>query len=225
MDEAAPSLDPAPGAAPSHEARKPILFVVDDDLSALAALERAKLGNAQVALLLVDQRMPDMSGLDFLAKARELYPAAKRVLRTAYADSQASIQAINETQLDYYLLKPWDPPEEHLYPVIDDLLDDWRAAFPPSFTGVTLVGHLYSARAHELKEFLGRNLVPYRWLDVERSREAEELLRLAGADSKELPLLLLLPDGSALKRPTVADVAARIGLRSTPELQLYDLVI
>lgn len=251
MDEAAPSPDPAPGAAPSHEARKPILFVVDDDLSvlaavardlrreygrhyrvmradsgaaALAALERAKLGNAQVALLLVDQRMPDMSGLDFLAKARELYPGAKRVLLTAYADSQASIQAINETQLDYYLLEPWDPPEEHLYPVIDDLLDDWRAAFPPSFTGVTLVGHLYSARAHELKEFLGRNLVPYRWLDVERSREAEELLRLAGADSKELPLLLL-PDGSALKRPTVADVAARIGLRSTPELQLYDLVI
>lgn len=230
---------------------KPVLFAVDDDLSvlgavardlrreygehyrvmradsgeaALAALEKLKLGAGQVALFLVDQRMPQMSGLEFLAQARELFPEAKRVLLTAYADSQASIQAINETRLDYYLMKPWDPPEERLYPVLDELLDDWQASFRPPYSGLTLVGHRFSRAGHELKEFLGRNLVPYRWLDVEGSGEAEDLLALAGAEPADLPLLLL-PDGSALKRPDAATVAGAIGLKTAPAMELYDLVI
>ena len=235
----------------SVEPAKPVLFAVDDDLGvlgavardlrreygenyrimradsgevALAVLEKLRLGNGQVALFLVDQRMPKMSGLEFLAKAREMFPDAKRVLLTAYADSQASIQAINETRLDYYLMKPWDPPEERLYPVINELLDDWRADFRPTYTGLTLVGHGFSRDSHQLKEFLGRNLVPYRWLDIETSEEAEGLVALAAAEPADLPLLLL-PDGAVLKRPDTATVASSIGLKTAPEMELYDLVI
>lgn len=232
-------------------AGKPLILAVDDDLGVLGAvardlrseyganyrimradsgevalqlLEKAKLANDKVALFLVDQRMPNMTGLEFLGQARELYPTAKRVLLTAYADSQASIQAINETQLDYYLMKPWDPPEERLYPVLTDLLDDWQANYQPVFTGVTVIGHPYSPASHALKEFLGRNVVPYRWLDVETSSEATELLTLAGAKPGDLPVVLL-PDGTPLLQPAVADMARHIGLRTTPNLQLYDLVI
>ena len=179
---------------PNEATKKPIILAVDDDLGVLGAvardlrreyganyrilradsgeaalelLEKAKLANDPVALFLVDQRMPNMAGVDFLGHARQLYPGAKRVLLTAYADSAASIQAINETQLDYYLMKPWDPPEERLYPVITDLLDDWHAEFQPAIAALTVIGHPYSAASHTLKEFLGRNVVPYRWLDVE----------------------------------------------------------
>lgn len=233
------------------DSKKPLIVAVDDDLGvlgaisrdlrreygehyrivradsgerALAALEQAKLANDSVALFVVDQRMPQMSGLEFLAKARELFPDAKRVLLTAYADSQASIKAINETRLDYYLMKPWDPPEERLYPVLSDLLDDWRADFQPPFSGLTLIGHPYSAATHELKEFLGRNIVPYRWLDVENSSEAEELLSIADAAPEDLPVLLLA-DGTALIKPDPAAIARSIGLKTAPEMQLYDLVI
>lgn len=231
--------------------RKPIIFAVDDDLGVLGAiardlrreygehyrvmradsgeraleeLEQARLASDSVALFVVDQRMPQMSGLEFLAQAREHFPDAKRVLLTAYADSQASIQAINETRLDYYLMKPWDPPEERLYPVLNDLLDDWRAAYQPPFSGLTLIGHSYSARAHDLKEFLGRNIVPYRWLDVESSSEAEELLAIADAAPEDLPVLLLA-DGTALIKPDPTAIARAIGLRTAPEMELYDLVI
>lgn len=230
---------------------QPIILAVDDDLGVLGAvardlrreyganyrvlradsgelalelLERAKLASDPVALFLVDQRMPHMTGLEFLAQARELYPAAKRVLLTAYADSQASIQAINETQLDYYLMKPWDPPEERLYPVLTDLLDDWQADFQPASSAVTVIGHPYSAASHVVKEFLGRNVVPYRWLDVEAAPEAAQLLALAAAGPGDLPVVLL-PDGTPLLKPAVADIARHIGLRTTPDLQLYDLVI
>src|SRR5690554_2635673 len=236
---------------PNEATKKPIILAVDDDLGVLGAvardlrreyganyrilradsgeaalelLEKAKLANDPVALFLVDQRMPNMAGLDFLGHARQLYPGAKRVLLTAYADSAASIQAINETQLDYYLMKPWDPPEERLYPVITDLLDDWHAEFQPAIAALTVIGHPYSAASHTLKEFLGRNVVPYRWLDVEVAPEAEQLLDLAGAAPGDLPVVLL-PDGTALLRPTTADLAGHIGLRTAPELQLYDLVI
>jgi len=233
------------------ESKKPIIFAVDDDLGvlgaisrdlrreygehyrivradsgerALQAVEQAKLANDSVALFVVDQRMPQMSGLDFLGQAREHFPDAKRVLLTAYADSQASIQAINETRLDYYLMKPWDPPEERLYPVLDDLLDDWRADFQPPYSGLTLIGHPYSASTHELKEFLGRNIVPYRWLSVENSADAEELLTIADVGPEDLPVLLLA-DGTALIKPDPAAVARSIGLSTAPEMELYDLVI
>jgi len=246
-----PASRPSSSGTERPSEPKPIIFAVDDDLGvlgavardlrreygehyrimrassaadALAALEKLRLANHAVALFLVDQRMPDMSGLEFLAQARELYPDAKRVLLTAYADSQASIQAINETRLDYYLMKPWDPPEERLYPYVSELLDDWRADHRPAYTGLTLLGLPYSASTHDLKDFLARNLVPYRWLDVETAPEAQELLRLSGKGAADLPVLLLT-DGSVLANPTITQIAERIGLQTTAGMQLYDLVI
>ncbi len=236
---------------PQGTQAKPLIIAVDDEVAVLSAVARdlrreygehyrllradsgaralelvkeAKLRNEAVALFLVDQRMPGMSGLEFLAQARELFPDAKRVLLTAYADTEASIRAINETRLDYYLMKPWDPPEERLYPVVSDLLDDWLASYRPPFSGITVVGHRYSAASHAVKDFLARNLVPFRWLDVEASDESAELLSLAGAGPTDLPLVLL-PDGAPLLRPDSAQIAERIGLRLRPESRLYDLVI
>lgn len=233
------------------ETPKPLIVAVDDDPAVLAAVARdlrrqygeayrvvradsgqrglelvqeAKLRGDDVALFLVDQRMPRMSGLEFLAQAREMFPEARRVLLTAYADTEASIRAINETKLHYYLMKPWDPPEERLYPVLDDLLDDWRARWQPSFSGVTLVGHAYDPSTHALKDFLTRNLVPYRWLDVEMSPEAEPLLKAADAGPSDLPVVVL-EDGQALLAPDVSALAARVGLKQRPELKSYDLVI
>jgi thioredoxin reductase (NADPH) len=230
---------------------KPLLVAVDDDRSvlgavtrdlrrhygeryrilraesgaeALEALKEARRRNEVVALFLSDQRMPQMSGLEFLGQARELYPEAKRVLLTAYADTDASIQAINDTKLDHYLLKPWDPPEERLYPILDDLLDDWEAGFQPSFQGVRVVGHRWSAASHAVRDFLARNLVPYRWVDVEADAEADELLLAAGADRSAIPLVLL-PDGVALVQPTTLEIAEHIGLKTRAALPFYDLVI
>ena len=236
-------------------ATKPIILAVDDDPSVLAAIARdlrrhygeqyrvvradsaaaaleqldaATLRGDSVALFVVDQRMPQRSGLEFLADARERYPDAKRVLLTAYADTDASIKAINETRLHYYLMKPWDPPEERLYPVLDDLLDDWRAGWHPTFTGITVVGHAYAPSTHALKDFLTRNLVPYRWLDVEAASEAaveaERVLAAAGAGPSDLPVVVL-PDGTALVAPDLVTVANAIGLRQEPALRSYDLVI
>ncbi len=230
---------------------KPLIVAVDDDPSVLAAVSRdlrrhygeeyrvvradsgqralelvqeAKLRGDAVALFLADQRMPRMSGLEFLSQARELFPDARRVLLTAYADTEASIRAINETQLHYYLLKPWDPPEERLYPVLDDLLDDWRATWRPTFAGLTVIGHAYAPSTHALKDFLTRNLVPFRWLDVEVAPEAEPLLKAAGAGPADLPVVVLT-DGEALLAPELAEVAARVGLKQRPDLKSYDLVI
>jgi thioredoxin reductase (NADPH) len=230
---------------------KPIIFAVDDEpavLSAVArdlrreygggyrvlraesgaaaldALRELKLREQPVALLLVDQRMPDMTGVELLREAMRLHPTAKRVLLTAYADTQAAIRAINEIRLDHYLLKPWDPPEEHLYPVLTDLLDDWRAGFRPPFDGIRLVAHRWSADAHRLKDFLSRNLAPFRWLDVDADPEAARLLELLGAGPAALPLVVL-PDGSALAGPSNAELADRLGMHVRAESDFYDLVI
>ncbi|HZW28742.1 MAG TPA: FAD-dependent oxidoreductase [Trueperaceae bacterium] len=221
--------DPAVLAAVSRDLRRHYgesyrVVRADSGARALELVQEAKLRGDDVALFLADQRMPRMSGLEFLEQARELYPDARRVLLTAYADTEASIRAINETQLHYYLMKPWDPPEERLYPVLDDLLDDWRAQWHPAFTGVTVVGHAYAPSTHALKDFLTRNLVPYRWLDVELSPEAEPLLKAAAAGPADLPVVVL-PDGAALLAPELAEVAARVGLKQRPALKSYDLVI
>jgi thioredoxin reductase (NADPH) len=167
--------------------------------------------------------MPGMNGVEFVELALELFPDVKRVLLTAYADTDAAIHAINDVQMDYYLLKPWDPPEERLYPVLDDLLDDWLAAFRPPFEGVRLVGHRWSAASHQLKDFLGRNQVPYQWLDVEVSDEARTVVEAAGHGAG-LPLVVL-PDGGVMQAPSIAEVAARIGMNEKAELPYYDLAV
>ncbi len=194
---------------------------------ALDALERLKLRNDPVALLVADQRMPEMTGVEFLEKARELFPDAKRVLLTAYADTDAAITAINAVRIHYYLMKPWDPPEQNLYPFLDDLLDDWMSAYHPSFDGLRLVGHRWSRHSHALRDFLGRNLVPFQWLDVEDSPKAAELLTLAravGGESITLPVVFF-PDGTQLADPEVHAVAERIGLRMHAERPFYDLAV
>ncbi len=190
----------------------------------LEALRQLRLKGEPVALLLVDQRMPGISGVELLTEAIPLFPEAKRVLLTAYADTDAAIRAINEVRLDYYLMKPWDPPEERLYPVLTDLLDDWQAGFAPPFGGITIVGHRWSAESHQVKDFLARNLVPYRWLDIETEEEAERLVELARVDGSQLPLVLL-PDGTHLVEPTNTQLAEKIGLDMSPDLAFYDLII
>jgi thioredoxin reductase (NADPH) len=189
----------------------------------LEMLRRFKLENETVALFLVDQRMPRMTGVEFLAEAAALFPEAKRVLLTAYADTEAAIRAINEIQLNHYLMKPWDPPEERLYPVLTDLLDDWHASFQPPFNGIRIVGHRWSAQAHEARDFLARNLVPFQWVDVEAEAGAR-LFELAGGGPAQLPLVLL-PDGCCLARPTPLQLAEKIGLKTRPARPSYDLVI
>jgi thioredoxin reductase (NADPH) len=178
----------------------------------------------QVALLVADQRMPGLSGTDYLVQAREIVPAAKRVLLTAYADTGAAIQAINEVDLDYYLLKPWDPPEEKLFPVVEDLLAAWEAGAALDTGGVRLIGHRFSRATHDLRDFLARNMVPARWLDVERDAEARQLLKVAGVDEQGLPVALL-EDGTVLERPTVFELAERLGVVAQPAAEHYDLVI
>ncbi len=196
----------------------------DSGESALEAVRELRLRNAPVALFLVDQRMPGMSGVEFLENALEIFPDAKRVLLTAYADTQAAISAINDVALNHYLMKPWDPPEDNLYPVLTDLLDDWQASFAPPFEGIRIIGHQLSAQSHQIKDFLSRNLVPYQWLDVEIDEEAGRLLELSGSDGSRLPLVLF-PDGPSLVQPTNVELAEKIGLKMHPGLPFYDLVI
>jgi thioredoxin reductase (NADPH) len=231
---------------------KPILLTVDDDPDVLRAIERdlrrqygkdyrvlrADAGataldalrqvddrGEPVALFLVDQRMPQMSGVEFLEQARTVFPDAKRVLLTAYADTEAAIRAINTVKVDYYSMKPWDPPEVNLYPVLDDLLGDWQAQYRPPFQGIRVIGHRWSADSHALKDFLGRNGVPYQWIDVEsNSEEARALLRKAGLDDSRLPVVLF-DDGSQLAEPSIQEVAEKIGGRTRAERPFYDLVI
>jgi thioredoxin reductase (NADPH) len=168
---------------------------------ALDVLARLVLRDDPVALIAADQRMPEMTGIELLEQARVQAPEAKFLLLTAYADTDVAIRAINDIGLDYYLLKPWDPPEERLYPVIDDLLGDWRQANPDHGSDVRVVGHRWSDRAHDVKMFLARNHVPYRWYDVERDAEAQRLRDLARAGPADLPLVLV-PDGDTLRAPT-----------------------
>jgi thioredoxin reductase (NADPH) len=231
--------------------RRPAIVAVDDEPAVLAAVardlrrqfgERYRVLRAasgeealevvkelvtrgdQIALLIADQRMPGLSGTEYLVEARKLAPDAKRVLLTAYADTDAAIKAINEVALDYYLLKPWDPPEEELYPVVSDLLETWDSGAALESGGVRVVGHRFSKPAHDLRDFLARNRVPGRWLDIERDGEARELLKIAGVDEKGLPVALL-EDGTVLERPTVLELAERLGVAAQPTTDHYDLVI
>jgi thioredoxin reductase (NADPH) len=227
----------------------PVLLAVDDDPPVLAAVERdlrdryaehyqvmtagsgdqaldlmrrLRLREEPVALLLVDQRMPGMTGIELLTASRRVYPDARRVLLTAYADTDAAIRAINDAGVEHYLLKPWNPPEDRLYPVLDDLLETWRRPVPVA--NLRLIGDRWSADSHELRQFLASNLVPYRWMDVESDGQARELLDLAGAGAGELPVVVL-DDGEVLTRPDLHAVAARIGLHVRADREAYDLVI
>lgn len=197
----------------------------DSGASALEALQQLKLRNETVALFLADQRMPHMEGVEFLEHATQIFPEAKRVLLTAYADTDAAIRAINSARLDYYLLKPWDPPEERLYPVLDDLLDDWLASYRPVFEGIRVIGDRWSPQTHSVKDFLARNQIPYQWLDVEAEAEAQQLLDYAEANPATCLPLVLFADGHKISRPTHQQIAEKIGLRTQAEHPFYDLII
>lgn len=196
----------------------------DSGQAALEAVEQLKLRQNSISLFLVDQRMPQMTGVEFLEKASEIFPEAKRVLLTAYADTEAAIRAINIARLDYYLLKPWDPPEERLYPILDDLLDDWNAHFQPEFQGIRVIGDRWSPESHRIKDFLARNQIPYRWLDVEREAEAEQLMTYVKVQTPCLPLVLF-PDGTHLVKPDNIQIAEKTGLQTQATKPFYDLAI
>ena len=233
---------------------KPILLSVDDDSDVLRAIERdlrshygagyrvmasdspekaldllkqLKVRNDDVALLLADQRMPKMDGVGFLQEAMHIFPDAKRALLTAYADTNAAISAINQVNIHYFFLKPWDPPEEHLYPQLDDLLDDWQASYRPTFQGIRVLGTRWSPRSYELRDFLARNRVPYQWIDVEISAndpETKRLLEALGPEAASLPVVLF-PDGTKLLETVPADLAQKVGLRTRAQTDFYDLAI
>jgi thioredoxin reductase (NADPH) len=191
---------------------------------ALAVLAKLALRDQVVALIAADQRMPQLTGIEMLEQARNHVPGAKYLLLTAYADTDVAIKAINDIGLDYYLLKPWDPPEERLYPVIDDLLDEWQRANPDHTSDVRVVGHRWSERSHEIKRFLASNHVPYRWYDVERDAEGRRLRDLADASPADLPLVLV-PDSETLRSPSMLDLAGALGLRTSAKQPLYDVCI
>ena len=230
---------------------EPIIFCIDDDpqvlraivrdlksqyknkyrvlstssvTEALAGLLELKNKGERVALFVADQRMPEMDGVSFLVKAVEFFPDAKRALLTAYSDTDAAIKAINEVKLDYYLMKPWDPPEDRLYPVIDDLLDEWQNAYRPGFQGIKVVGYQFSPKSHNLKEYLAGNLVPYQWMDVEKSKEAQRMLEINSIQLKDLPAVFL-EDGTVVQSPSIQELASRIGLNPGLKNEIYDVVI
>ncbi len=193
--------------------------------AALDALRELKLRDEKVGLLLADHRMPEMTGVEFLEQARELYPKARRVLLTAYADTDAAIGAINRADVDYYMLKPWDPPQERLYPVLDDLLEDWKQYDRlTSDARLRVVGHRWSAPSHAVKDFLTRNQVPFKWLELERDPEAARLLAANGSVREDLPLVIT-DDGRTLLAPSSAELASALGLSAAPSLPFYDLIV
>ena len=199
------------------------IAAADSGRKALDLLTEFKKRGDEMALFVVDQRMPTMTGVEFLREAIELFPASKRVLLTAYADTDAAISAINEVQIDHYLLKPWDPPEEKLYPLLSDLLDEWLAGYRPPFEGVRVVGLNWSPASHQVKDFLARNNVPYRWLDPETTEEARQLIAAAEKEP-ELPCLFF-NDGSMLEKPSNREIADKVGLKTTTNVELYDLAV
>jgi thioredoxin reductase (NADPH) len=230
---------------------KPVILVVDDDetaryrlerdldhrygeryrivgvptgRAALDRLSRLAADNAAVALLLVDQRLVDMTGIELIQQASAVAPVAKRVLLTTYQDSEAAVAAIKRLTIDHYLLKPWQPPEQNLYPALDDLLVDWEACVRPPFEGLRVVGYRFSPESHQTRDFLASNCVPFEWLDLERDPEARRLVDVAGVKASDLPLVQF-PDGTKLVRPTNAQIAEKLGLRVRPTSTFYDLVI
>jgi len=229
----------------------PIIFCIDDDAHVLRALTRdlknkyrdnyrilstinikegldslleLKNKGETIAMYISDQRMPEMEGVEFLEQAMKFYPDAKRILLTAYSDTDAAIRAINAIQLDYYLVKPWDPPEEKLYPVIDGLLDDWLNTYRPDFKGIKVIGYQYSGVSHEIKDFLAGNLVPYQWMDIQITEDAENLLSLNNLTVKDLPVVFF-EDGSYQIRPSIIQIANKIGLNPELKNDMYDVVI
>lgn len=200
------------------------IFSTTSASEALSALEELKKSQETVALFLSDQRMPEMLGVDFLERAREFYPESKRVLLTAYSDIDAAIRAINDVQLDFYLTKPWDPPEEKLFPVLDDLLESWQSSHTPEYIGLRIVGYQWSPKSHKVKDFLSGNLHPYLWLDLHTEEKAKELLELHRLDDKQLPVLFF-EDGSFLQDPTAQEVGAKIGKSSETHADLFDVAI
>lgn len=221
--------DPMVSAAISRDLRNRygddyLVVRASSGTQALAVLAKLALRNQPVALIAADQRMPEMTGIEMLEQARVHAPGAKYLLLTAYADTDVAIKAINDIGLDYYLLKPWDPPEERLYPVVEDLLDDWRQANPDHTSDVRVIGNRWSDRSHEIKTFLARNYVPYRWYDVERDPEAQRLAQLAEAVPTDLPLVLI-PEGDTLRSPSTLELAGALGIRTTARQPLYDVCI
>ncbi|MBO3459386.1 FAD-dependent oxidoreductase [Aetokthonos hydrillicola Thurmond2011] len=200
------------------------ILPADSGAKALQVLEQIKVRNGSVALCLVDQRMPQMTGVQFLEHAMQIFPQTKRVLLTAYADTEAAISAINKARLDYYLLKPWDPPQELLYPVLNDLLEDWLISFNPPFQGIRIICSRWSPKSHQIKDFLARNHIPYLLLDIEKEQEAQQLMSYTGTHISDLPLVIF-PNGSYLTQPTLIQIAEKIGLKTRPEMPFYDLVI
>ncbi len=191
---------------------------------AIAALTELKNSGDSVALFLVDQRMPEMEGVDFLQKALKIFPEAKRILLTAYSDTVAAIKAINIVQLDYYLTKPWNPPVEKLYPVLDDQLEDWQAHYTPDFKGIKLVGYQFSPKSHEIKDYLAGNLIPYSWYDIENNTEAKTLVEINKLTNGDLPLIIY-EDGSCAAKPTMRQIADKTGLTLQTKNDVYDVVI
>jgi thioredoxin reductase (NADPH) len=191
---------------------------------ALSVVKRLKQRNDAIALFLVDQRMPNVSGTEFLVQAIKLYPDSRRALLTAYADTEAAIASINEVGLDYYLMKPWDPPEQNLYPIIDDLLSDWQATVDLPYEGIRVAGALWSAKSHDVKDFLARNRIPYQWLDIERDEQASELVESVLEGQKLLPVVFF-PDGDVLIEPEFRTLAEKVGLQTQATQPFYDLVV
>ncbi len=200
------------------------ILKADAGAIALDTLKQLQARGEMVALLLVDQRMPQMNGIQFLDQARALFPDAKKVLLTAYADTQVAIQSINQIGLDYYLMKPWDPPSEHLYPVLDDLLDEWKANTSLPYEGIRVAGALWSPHSHTIKDFLARHLIAYQWLDVDREDAARALVEAHSQDQSRLPVVQF-PDGTVLVEPTLSQIAEKVGMQTRAEAKLYDIVI
>ena len=200
------------------------VMAANSGATALDALRQLKARSEPVALFLVDQRMPEMTGVEFLEEARKLYPDARRVLLTAYSDSEAAIRAINSVRVDYYMVKPWSPAQENLYPVLDKLLSAWQEEYRPDFNGIHVIGNRWSPVTHDIKDFLARNRQPYRWLDVVSDRKACDMLDALHVIDDQLPVVVF-PDGTFLARPSPQDIAAKLGLKTQAESDTYDLVI